>query len=108
MKHFIQANSMYAWLAIEQGPYVPTSEGVGGARVQTPPDQWTAQDFERMRGNAKPISYLNCGVSIAESHRLAGCETAKEMWEKLEVTYEGTSKVKDAKIDLLVAKIETF
>ena len=57
MKHFIQANNMYAWLAIEQGPYVPTSEGVGGVRLQTPPDQWTVQDFERMRENTKAISY---------------------------------------------------
>src|ERR1043165_3652531 len=43
-----------------------------------------------------------------EYNRISGCETAKEIWDKLEVTYEGTSKVKEAKIDLLQQQMEMF
>ena len=36
------------------------------------------------------------------------CSTAKEIWDKLEVTYEGTSRVKESKINLLVTQYEVF
>ena len=36
------------------------------------------------------------------------CSTAKKIWDKLEVTYEGTSKVKESKINLLVTQYEVF
>ncbi|MQM09908.1 hypothetical protein Taro_042791 [Colocasia esculenta] len=31
-----------------------------------------------------------------------------EMWEKLRITYEGTNKVKETRIDILVAQYERF
>ena len=36
------------------------------------------------------------------------CSTAKKIWDKLEVTYEGTSRVKESKINLLVTQYEVF
>ncbi|XP_070021365.1 uncharacterized protein [Nicotiana sylvestris] len=36
------------------------------------------------------------------------CETAKEIWDKLEVTYEGTNKVEETRINLLVREYELF
>ncbi|VFQ70619.1 unnamed protein product [Cuscuta campestris] len=36
------------------------------------------------------------------------CTTAKEMWDKLEVTYEGTDQVREAKIDFLTQEYEMF
>ncbi|VFQ87024.1 unnamed protein product [Cuscuta campestris] len=36
------------------------------------------------------------------------CSTAKEMWDKLEVTYEGTDQVREAKIDFLTQEYEMF
>ncbi|XP_057971446.1 uncharacterized protein LOC131160121 [Malania oleifera] len=43
--------------------------------------------------------------AIRTPHR---CNTAKEMWEKLQVTYEGTSQVKKSKIYMLVKEYEMF
>ncbi|MQM20525.1 hypothetical protein Taro_053546, partial [Colocasia esculenta] len=37
-----------------------------------------------------------------EFNRLSACETAKEMWDKLKITYEGTNKVKQIRIDIFV------
>ncbi|GAV69122.1 UBN2 domain-containing protein, partial [Cephalotus follicularis] len=34
--------------------------------------------------------------------------SAKQMWDRLEVTYEGTNQVKDAKISMLVHDYELF
>ena len=36
------------------------------------------------------------------------CSTAKEIWDKLEVTYEGTSRVKESQINLLITQYEVF
>src|ERR1043165_4167165 len=107
MKNFIQAQSYQAWLVVENDPYEPTVV-VDGQTVPKPPDTYTPEDFRRLRENANAINMLHCAVTDSEYNRISGCETAKEIWDKLEVTYEGTSKVKEAKIDLLQQKMEMF
>ena len=47
-------------------------------------------------------------MSGAEYNNISTCESAKEMWDKLEVTYEGTTKVKEARISLIVNEYELF
>ncbi|GMI71473.1 hypothetical protein HRI_000816600 [Hibiscus trionum] len=39
---------------------------------------------------------------------MSSCESAKEVWDKLEVTYEGTDEVKETKIGLLTLEYENF
>ncbi|GAV77795.1 UBN2 domain-containing protein, partial [Cephalotus follicularis] len=39
---------------------------------------------------------------------ISSCISAKEMWDRLEVTYEGTNQVKEAKISMLVHNYEMF
>ena len=36
------------------------------------------------------------------------CELAKEIWDKLVVTYEGTSQVRETKINMFVHQYELF
>ncbi|GAV83569.1 UBN2 domain-containing protein, partial [Cephalotus follicularis] len=43
-----------------------------------------------------------------EFNRISSCDTAKEMWDLLEVTYEGTNQVKESKISMLVHEYELF
>ncbi|MQM12424.1 hypothetical protein Taro_045342 [Colocasia esculenta] len=40
--------------------------------------------------------------------KMNACKSAMEMWEKLRITYEGTDKVKEIRIDILVAQYERF
>ena len=56
----------------------------------------TKEQQEVIQTNARAISLLYCAVSGAEYDKISTYETAKEMWNKLEVTYEGTTKVKEA------------
>ena len=37
-----------------------------------------------------------------------GCKSAKQIWDLLEVTHEGTNEVKRSKIDLLMSRYERF
>uniref|UniRef100_A0A2C9VDX9 Uncharacterized protein n=1 Tax=Manihot esculenta TaxID=3983 RepID=A0A2C9VDX9_MANES len=48
------------------------------------------------------------GYSIIRPPLFNGCESAKEVWNKLEVTYEGTNQVKKSKASLLVRDFELF
>jgi hypothetical protein len=45
-------------------------------------------------------------LSPSEFSRISNCETAKEEWDILETTYEGTKLVKSAKLQMLVSEFE--
>ncbi|VFQ94484.1 unnamed protein product [Cuscuta campestris] len=61
-----------------------------------------------MELNAKAINMIYCSVNVDDYRKISRCETAKQMWEKLEVTYEGTAQVREAKIDHLTHEYELF
>ena len=46
------------------------------------------------------------GVSPDEFHRISHITIAKEAWEILETTYEGTKKVKDTKLQMLTTRFK--
>ena len=49
-----------------------------------------------------PIKIIN------KFNRISGCISVKEIWDKLEVTYEGTNQEKETRINMLVHKYELF
>ena len=52
------------------------------------------------------MNAIFCGVSSDEFHRISHITIAKEAWEILETTYKGTKKVKDTKLQMLIARFE--
>ncbi|XP_057948182.1 uncharacterized protein LOC131143830 [Malania oleifera] len=58
--------------------------------------------------NFKAKHYLYCALSDDEYNRICGCETVKKIWDKLQVTYEGTSQDKHFKICMLIKEYEMF
>ncbi|MQM23918.1 hypothetical protein Taro_056988, partial [Colocasia esculenta] len=49
-----------------------------------------------------------CALSKKVFDRISACKSAMEMWEKLRITYEGTDKVKETRIDIFVTQYERF
>ncbi|GAV77451.1 UBN2 domain-containing protein, partial [Cephalotus follicularis] len=49
-----------------------------------------------------------CALSPSEFNRVLSIDSAKEMWDRLMVTYEGTNQAKDTKINRLVHDYELF
>ncbi|XP_070020634.1 uncharacterized protein [Nicotiana sylvestris] len=41
-----------------------------------------------------------------EYNRISACQSAKEIWESLQTAYEGTTQVKQSKIDMLITEYE--
>jgi len=56
--------------------------------------------------NDKALHALCQVLSPSEFTKILNCESAKEAWQILETTYEGTKLVKSAKLQMLISKFE--
>ncbi|VFQ96638.1 unnamed protein product [Cuscuta campestris] len=92
MRIFIQSNDYKLWLIVKNGCGVPMKK-VGEVNVPKTEEEFTDEDCKKMELNAKAINMIYCGVNADDYRKISRCETAKQMWEKLEVTYEGTTQV---------------
>ncbi|MQM11664.1 hypothetical protein Taro_044573, partial [Colocasia esculenta] len=68
----------------------------------------TAADKQSLSLNFKAKNILCCALSKKEFNRVSACKSAKEIWDNLQITYEGTDKVKQTRIDILVSQYEQF
>ncbi|XP_065618657.1 uncharacterized protein LOC136062894 [Quercus suber] len=67
---------------------------------------WDKAALTVVNANNKILNAIFCGVSLEEFHRISHITIAKEAWEILETTYEGTKKVKDTKLQMLTTCFE--
>ncbi|XP_019225444.1 PREDICTED: uncharacterized protein LOC109207022 [Nicotiana attenuata] len=71
-------------------------------------DDYTDEHIAIVQINSKAKNLLYNAISGEEFEKISSCDTAKEMWDKLEVTYEGISKVKETRINRLIRDYELF
>ena len=107
MMIFIQANSYEEWNIISKGPKIP-SKLVENRRVPKEENEYDENDFKMVQLNAKAKHTLYCALHPSEFNRISSCDTAKQIWDKLEVTHEGTNQVKESRINMLVHDYEMF
>nr|XP_033516222.1 uncharacterized protein LOC117280614 [Nicotiana tomentosiformis] len=71
-------------------------------------DEYIDEQMTVVQVNAKALNLLYNAISGEEYEKISSYDTAKEIWDELEVTYERTSKVKDTRINILVHDYELF
>src|SRR5436190_685935 len=98
MRIYLQSFNPEIWQIVESAYTPPT----------TPVDKWSTNDKKLMQTNAKAMNALFCALERNEFNRVSNCKTAHEIWHILEVTHEGTTRVKVSKISVLVHKFELF
>ncbi|GMJ03030.1 hypothetical protein HRI_003972200 [Hibiscus trionum] len=98
MKFFIKSRDYELWDIVEDGSFVP----------QRSKAEWSADDRKKMELNCKALHILFCAIGPSIYEKMSSCESAKEVCDKLEVTYEGTDEVKETKIGLLTLEYENF
>jgi len=54
------------------------------------------------------MKLLMCGLSVNEYDLISSCESAKEIWDLLRTTYEGTEEIRKSKLDLFTTQFEGF
>ena len=71
---------------------------VGWTMLEAAKSTWDKAALAAANANSKALNAIFCGVSPDEFHRISHVTIAKEAWQILETTYEGTKKVKDTKL----------
>nr|XP_033515295.1 uncharacterized protein LOC117279798 [Nicotiana tomentosiformis] len=97
------------WDVICDGPFVPTKTGDDHA-VTIPKIRKEFNDVDRkaIEKNFRAKKILVCGISLDKYNRISACQSAKEIWEALQTAHEGTTQVKQSKIDMLTTEYELF
>ena len=78
----------------------------GWTRLEAAKSTWDKAALAAANANSIALNAIFCGVSLDEFNRISHITVAKEVWEILETTYEGTKKVKDTKLQMLATRFE--
>ena len=85
MRAFLCSIDEAVWDAIE----------IGWTRPEEAKSTWDKAALAASNANSKALNTIFYGVSPDEFHQISHITIAKEAWQILETTYEGTKKVKD-------------
>ena len=77
---------------------------VGWTKSEAAKSTWDKAALTAANTNNKVLNAIFCGVSPDEFHRISHIIIAKEAWQILETTYEGTKKVKDTMLQMLTLR----
>lgn len=107
MRIHVQGIAFEIWETIENGPFIPTYL-VNDKVVEKPRSMWTEDEKRTVQYSLKAKNIITSALSYDEFHRVSDCDTAKEMWDTLQETHEGTSEVKRARMNTLNREYELF
>ena len=74
---------------------------IGWTTLEVAKSTWDKAALAAANANSKALNTIFCGISPDEFHTISHVTIAKEEWQILETTYEGTKKVKDTKLQML-------
>ena len=104
---FIQVLDCGLWSIIISGSHTPTIT-IDGNIVSKIEKDWDDNDKKMAQLNIKAMNVLYCSLDANEFNQIFTYISVKKIWDRLEVTYEGTNQVKKSKINILVHKYELF
>ena len=98
MRIFLISMDFELWSIVENG----------FQKSSLPMSEWNESEKKVFALNAKAMNALFCALDKNEFNRVSMCDSAFDIWRTLEVTHEGTSRVKESKINILVHSYELF
>ncbi|KAH9649766.1 hypothetical protein KPL70_026110 [Citrus sinensis] len=108
MRIYLQALDYEIWEIVCDGPFMPLTKNGVGEDIPKPSREWNELEKRKASLNSKAMNALFCALDKKEFHRVSSCESANEIWHKLEVVYEGTNQVKESKISRYTRQYELF
>ena len=69
---------------------------------------WSDDQKKNANLDAKAMNVLFCALTKEEFNRVSTVTSANQIWHTLQVTHQGTNKVKESKISILVHRFELF
>ena len=104
----MQALDYEIWEVVCDGPFMPMIKNEVGDDIPKPSSQWSELEKKKISLNSKTMNALFWALDKKEFHRVCSCESAQEIWNKLEVFYEETNQVKESKISRYTRQYELF
>ncbi|GMI94832.1 hypothetical protein HRI_003152500 [Hibiscus trionum] len=108
MRLFIKSNDYMVWDVVEDSPTIPMKRDGEGRLILKTKAEMTGEDRRRLQVNDKALHIIFCALSPDIYSKVSSIESAKEVRDTLETTYEGTNDVKETKIGLLNLSYENF
>jgi hypothetical protein len=99
MTTYIKAQDYLIWKIIVNGPHVSTKI-VEEQEIPKQETEWDENDVKLIELNYKAMNCLYCAFDSKEFDEISSCNSAKEIWERLEATYEEASQ--ESKMSMLV------
>ena len=96
MRAFLQSLDEKVWQAVEIGWTKPTEA----------PADWDDAKINAANFNSRALNALFSVVTNEEFKKISLTKTAKEAWNILQATYEGTKAVKDSKLQRFTTSFE--
>ncbi|XP_028110995.1 uncharacterized protein LOC114309454 [Camellia sinensis] len=103
----IESIDYEVWNIICDGPKVPTKT-INGLLIPKLESEWASVDYKDIQANTKVVYMLYCALDATEFNKICTCTLVKEIWNKLIVTHEGTTQVKESRVSLLVHNYDLF
>ncbi|XP_043698531.1 uncharacterized protein LOC122649347 [Telopea speciosissima] len=86
LETYLKSLGYGVWMFVKNGYKIPT-----GDRTDT-------VELKKYENNFKAKNVLLSALVNTEFAKVVGCETAKEVWDKLQNVHEGDEKIKEAKL----------
>ena len=107
MKAYIRSIDERAWMTVEEG-YLAPNKTENGVTVSKPRSEWSTNEFELAKWHHRAVNAIFGGVDSRQFSYIQNLETAKEAWDALRVTNEGTKAVKKSRLQLLTSQFEVL
>jgi len=104
---FLEFIDRWVWDVVVNGPYIPKVV-IDGKEVEKYFNSWTLEENKHAQYNARVKNIFASALTLDEFYHASQCADDKEIWEILEVTHEGTIKVKKARKNILIQEYEIF
>jgi len=98
---FVESLDKGIWDAIENGPFTHKFEK-DGSSIEKPWSQWTDAENKKAKFDCIAKNIVTSALNSNEFFKISQCAFAKEMWDTLEVTHEGTNDVKRTRKHTLI------
>ncbi|XP_050881216.1 uncharacterized protein LOC127084755 [Lathyrus oleraceus] len=109
MVAFLKSLDNKAWKAVLTSWEHPVITKEGEATTdKKAEEQWTKEEDDLALGNSKALNVIFNGVDKNILRLVNNCEVAKDAWNILKTTHEGTSRVKMSRLQLLTTKFENL
>ena len=109
MVAFLKSLDNKAWKAVltswEHPVFTKNGEVTADKKAE---EQWTKEEDDLALGNSKALNAIFNGVDKNIFRLVNNCEVAKDAWDILKTTHEGTSRVKMSRLQLLTTKFENL